>query len=69
VAALDIGRLEVQRAIQLAVKAAPMRCDRAVGAIGPPVLLQPWRGQENSCAQVAILDQERQNACLSEPGG
>src|SRR6202163_1433299 len=37
VAALDIGRLEVQQAIQLAVKAAPMRCDRAVGEIGPPV--------------------------------
>src|ERR1700719_5314311 len=37
VAALDIGRLEVQQAIQLAVKAAPMRCDRAVGKIGPPV--------------------------------
>jgi len=29
VAALDIGRLEVQQAIQLAVEAAPMRCDRA----------------------------------------
>jgi hypothetical protein len=37
VAALDISRLEVQQAIQLAVKAAPMRCDRAVGEIGPPV--------------------------------
>jgi hypothetical protein len=37
VAALEIGRLEVQQAIQLAVKAAPMRCDRAVGEIGPPV--------------------------------
>src|SRR3984893_12141543 len=36
-AALDIGRLEVQQAIQLAVKAAPMRCDRAVGEIGAPV--------------------------------
>ena len=37
VAALDIGGLEVQQAIQLAVKAAPMRCDRAVGEIGPAV--------------------------------
>src|SRR5271157_6036944 len=37
VAALEIGRLEVQQAIQLAVEAAPMRCDRAVDEIGPPV--------------------------------
>jgi hypothetical protein len=37
VAALDIGRLEVQQAIQLAVEAVPMGCDRAVGEIGPPV--------------------------------
>ena len=37
VAALHIGRLEVQQAIQLAVKAAPVRCDCAVGEIGPPV--------------------------------
>ena len=35
VTALDIGRLELQQAIQVAVKAAPMRCDCAVGEIGP----------------------------------
>jgi AAA domain len=35
VAALDIGRLEVQQAIQLAVEAAPMCCDRAVGVPDP----------------------------------
>jgi hypothetical protein len=49
VAALDIGRLEVQQAIQLAVKAAPMRCDRAVGEIGPPV---PDRGRNGAPGRV-----------------
>ena len=34
--ALDIGRLEVQQAIQLAFKASSMRSDCAVGEIGPP---------------------------------
>jgi hypothetical protein len=31
-----IGRLEVEQTIQLAVEAAPMRYDGAVGEIGPP---------------------------------
>jgi hypothetical protein len=37
VAALDIGRLEVQQTIQLAAKAAPMRSDCGAGEIGPPM--------------------------------
>ncbi len=35
VAALDIGRLEVQQTIQLAVEATLVRCDGAVGELGP----------------------------------
>jgi hypothetical protein len=36
VAAFDIGRLEVEQAVQLAEKAAPMGSDCAAGEIGPP---------------------------------
>jgi len=57
---LDIGRLEVQQAIQLAVKTAPMRCDRAVGEIGPPVAYRAGILQERlelRCEdRVAVID-------------